>query len=63
MKPETEIRNLKRELKDTQGRLRAIEQQRDDYRSRATQAEQQAADWRRRFDELLKIFPPGKAGQ
>lgn len=63
LKPETEIRNLRRELKRTENWLKRAEHERDAYRARATQAEQQAADWRRRFDELLKIFPPGKAGQ
>lgn len=53
MKPETEIRNLKRELRTTGEDYRVLRVERDAYRSRATKAEQDAAEWKKRFDELL----------
>lgn len=53
MKPETEIRNLKRALRETHVEKLEALQELAEYRGRATKAESRAADWERRFDELL----------
>lgn len=53
MKDETLIRNLKRDLRETDARAFRLAIERDTYRERATKAEQEAAEWRRRFDALL----------
>jgi len=53
VKPETEIRNLKRRLTATNREFLAIVEERNLYRTRATKAEQDAAEWKCRFDDLL----------
>ena len=63
MKPETEIRNLKRELKDALSALSRRITEVGEYRVRATKAEQECAEWKRRFDMLLsgiKEYEPPK---
>lgn len=53
MKPETEIRNLKRDIKERHRTYLDAMEERNLYRARVTKAEQEAAEWKRRFDELL----------
>lgn len=60
MKPETEIRELKREVKrlralcvDSQDVNREERQATQIYRERASKAERDVAEWKRRFDILL----------
>ena len=55
--PQTELRNLRRDLKRTEEDLRAVKQAAEAYRSRATKAEQETAEWKRRFDLLLARTP------
>lgn len=50
----TQIRALKRELKNLQSTFTTVCILRDEYRARATKAEQEAAQWRERFDLLLR---------
>lgn len=57
MKPETEIRNLKQNVKILTATVDAMRAERDLFRSRATKAEQDAAEWRKRFDALLARVP------
>lgn len=54
MKPETEIRNLKRQLKDEVAVAWTMRQQVEHYRVRAMKAEQELAEWKERFDVLLR---------
>ena len=61
VKPETVIRNLKRELKDAyrwKDETHYARKERDDFRVRATRAEQEAKEWKRRFDVLLDKVRP-----
>lgn len=54
MKPETEIRNLKRELK--RSRLNALDAEAEAarYRNLASSAAQERDEWKARFDVLLR---------
>ncbi len=54
MKAETQIRNLRREMKEEHRRCVEATKERDIYRSRATKAEQEGAEWKARFDVLLR---------
>lgn len=58
MKPETEIRNLKRDIKRWYAERETLRTERESYRIRATKAEQEVAEWKRRFDALLAHTPP-----
>jgi molecular chaperone GrpE (heat shock protein) len=65
LKPETEIRNLKRQVKDWQkaewrvrAELNKLRTEVDAYRARATKAEQECAEWKARFDVLLRREEP-----
>lgn len=51
--PQTEIRNLRREVRRLRDDLAREKTTAEAYRRRATIAEQDAAEWRRRFDSLL----------
>lgn len=51
---ETELRNVKRELKRAREACADMRAELDGFRARATRAEQEAAEWRRRFDLLLE---------
>ena len=64
MKPETEIRNLKREVRSAnserdylRSQLRALESKRTATETRAVKAEAEVADWKRRFDIVLERLP------
>jgi hypothetical protein len=62
---ETELKTVKRMLRDmTERETRAVNTC-ELYRQRATKAEQEAAEWRRRFDLLLARTPQltGEAGK
>lgn len=61
MKLETEIRNLKRELKESRASKIAAVAQCDVYRRRASMAAREAVDWERRFDVALSKIPPAQS--
>jgi uncharacterized coiled-coil DUF342 family protein len=63
-KPETIIRELKRQVRDLEERLsvwyaevKRYENEAQKRRGEATQAKQEAAEWRGRFDKLLARVP------
>jgi len=58
MKPETEIRNLKRGLKQCREQLRTLGLELSKALSRATKAEQEVTVWKARFDILLRREEP-----
>ena len=51
--PATELRNLRRMLRDAHKTASTETIRANHYRERATKAEQECAEWRRRFDALL----------
>jgi hypothetical protein len=55
---ETELRTVKRELREARAALAACRLSEHAYRARATNAEQELKSWKARFDELL--FRRGK---
>lgn len=50
---ETELRTVRRELRECQARERAERQGRQEYQARTTKAERELSEWKRRFDRLL----------
>ena len=58
MKPETEIRNLKRELKCESASYRALKNEARDWQARALKAEIELTEWKARFDVLLRREEP-----
>lgn len=54
MKPETEIRNLLREVNMLRKKCAALERDQHIYRGRCTRAEIETAEWKGRFDRLLE---------
>lgn len=63
MKPETEIRNLKRDVKSLRYELKLADENTRAYRARATKAEQEVAEWKARFDALLMRTPKLEGGE
>jgi hypothetical protein len=55
--PETELKTVKRELRQSQEDAAKWLRDANTYRARAMQAEQECADWRKRFDLLLARTP------
>lgn len=53
--PETELRSVKRELREAKEDLSRCRLSMAEYRARATRAEQSCAEWQQRFDALLKL--------
>ena len=51
---ETQVKNLRRELKHAKAKISLLDGQIDSYRLYLAKAEQETAEWRRRFDSLLK---------
>lgn len=51
--PETELRYLRREVREYKRALDSAITARDSYRGQLTQARQEVAEWKRRFDTLL----------
>jgi FtsZ-binding cell division protein ZapB len=63
-KPETIIRELRRQIRDIQANRTFAESERsaairnrDEFRARTVRAEQEAVEWKRRFDALLAAMP------
>ena len=63
MKPETEIRNLKRAMNELKrentyalNARRVLLMERDEARGRLNRANEEIADWKKRFDLLLSKF-------
>lgn len=56
-KPETIIRELKREMRQLCVGMDNAHRENETLRRRATKAEQDAAEWKRRFDALLERSP------
>lgn len=57
----TQIRTLRRELREIDSaRLHALQEAKE-YRVRATKAEQECAEWKARFDLLLRQSQPVQA--
>ena len=54
---ETELRTVKRELRETRAVLAKATRERDVYRARLTRAEQKVSEWVKRFDSLLERTP------
>ena len=57
LKPETEIRNLKSELKRLRDAYSSERAARCAQEKRAIDAEADAKNWQRRFDEILQRVP------
>ena len=57
MKPETEIRNLKRSLLETRRDYKSAMETLRAVIRRAEQAEREVIEWRARFDVLLRREP------
>ena len=57
MKPETEIRNLKRELRELVIRLAAVNKSAVSNKWRTEKAEHEAKEWERRFDIAMSKIP------
>ena len=53
LKPETEIRNLRRELKRLQNELYFMTRDSKVFRDRTSKAEAAVLEWKTRFDALL----------
>lgn len=53
----TELRRLRKQLKDLDTALRETRIQLQDYRARTTRAEGEVSEWKKRFDLLLKREP------
>lgn len=51
--PETELRNLKRELRDTLGRMHEYQREAMVLRGQLNKSQAEAGEWRHRFDMLL----------
>lgn len=60
---ETQLRNLRAEMRDLSKQLAGTVKDREVYRIRATKAEQECAEWRRRFDLLLARVPANESAQ
>ena len=58
MKPETEIRNLRRSVNDFSAALERECRRSADYQAPATKAERECAEWKARFDVLLRREEP-----
>jgi hypothetical protein len=57
MKPETEIRNLKRELRTERIRSDTLMRQANIHKTRADKAERESEEWERRFDVAMNKIP------
>jgi hypothetical protein len=55
--PATELRHVKRELKELNTALRETRIQLQEHRSRTNRAEGEVSEWKKRFDLLLKREP------
>lgn len=53
----TQLRTVRRNLADVNGRLALANASVEQWRGRATKAEQEVAEWKRRFDDLLRLRP------
>jgi uncharacterized NAD(P)/FAD-binding protein YdhS len=59
---ETQLRSVRRVLRQCQEDLIRTKQTAEGYRARSTKAEQEVAEWKQRFDAMLKIVPPTTSG-
>lgn len=56
LKPETEVRSLRREVKELRLANLRMEKETDAYRTRAAVADASVSEWKERFDQLLKCM-------